>query len=126
MITLNRFLNSWKNNVSSELKSTLISDYRLEIWQNSDREIYIIESSTNSGIQINSDKSFIFVLSGVYEFNYYDSHPIMISKDEDLKKSFDDVFSKESINKDRLINVLIFLEDICTRDRIETVKEGEY
>lgn len=116
MITMERVLLSWKKNLTTDRLNQLVEDYRLEIFKNKNGELYIIEPATNSGFQINQDLSVLAILSGVYDFKYYEEEPSLLFKDQDLKKYYRNLVKKEKINKDRLNNVMIFLEDVATRD----------
>jgi hypothetical protein len=122
MVTMERVLLSWKKNLDTETLSGLVADYRIEIFRNSNGELYVIEPATNSGFQINQDMTVITILSGVYDFKYYEEEPTLLPKDKDLKVLYKKLIKKEKINKDRLNNVMIFLEDVATRDLVENGK----
>lgn len=110
-------MKNW-NQLGEDLKERLMEDYRIEVWENKKQELYMIEPATNSGFLVKRDGEVVVMLSGVSYEQYYHPDTLKVNVKTDVKKVYESLVKKEKLNKDRLRNVMIFLEDIATRDRI--------
>lgn len=117
LLNMKRMLRSWEKLTDSRRKS-LLSDYRIDFITNEKSEIYIIDEKTMSGFQIDHNLSITVILSGVDYFQYYRTNDSRVTMETELKRVFDNLVRKEAINKDRMYNVIMFLEDVATLDRV--------
>lgn len=117
MLNMKRVLRSWERLTDSR-RSNLLRDYSIDFITNSNSEIYIIDEKTMSGFQIDRDLSITVILSGVDYFQYYRTNDSHVTMETDLNRVYDHIVRKEQINKDRMFNVRLFLEDVATLDRV--------
>lgn len=117
MITLKRFLRSWER-LTEARRQSLLTDYDIDMITNSKSEMYLIDNKTLSGFQLDPDKSVTVIVSGVDYFQYYRTNDIRVRYETEIPRVYDRMLQKERINADRLRNMLLFIEDVATLDKV--------
>lgn len=103
------------------VRKQLLDDYKISFFRNDSGESYWIDDTTCSGIQLAPKGKAYVILSGVDYVQYFQDNELNLTLDSDLEGVFEFLKRKDATNKERMSSVVLFINDVATRDRLGVV-----